>query len=56
MAAASGNKIWGMFAPGSLSYDIDRDPSKEPSLAEMTTKALDVLSKSNKGFLLMVEG
>lgn len=56
MAAASGNKIWGMFAPGSLSYDIDRDPSKEPSLAEMTTKALDVLSKGNKGFFLMVEG
>ena len=39
-----------------MSYDLDRDPSKEPSLAEMTTKAMEVLSKNSKGYFLMVEG
>lgn len=54
--ASTSNKLWGLFADESLSYDIDRDPAKEPSLEEMTKKAIDVLSKNNKGFFLMVEG
>lgn len=49
-------KLWGLFAEKNLSYDLDRDPAVEPSLAEMTEKALDVLSKNDKGFFLMVEG
>lgn len=53
---AKNEKMWGLFAPKELSYDMDRDPSKEPSLSEMTSKALDVLSKNEKGFFLMVEG
>ncbi|MEJ5300120.1 MAG: alkaline phosphatase [Thermodesulforhabdaceae bacterium] len=53
---STANKIWGMFAPKDLSYDFDRDPEKEPSLAEMTKKAIEVLSKNPKGFFLMVEG
>lgn len=53
---AKGDKVWGMFAEGSMTYDIDRDPKKEPSLAEMTDKALDLLSKNKNGFFLMVEG
>ncbi len=56
MKSSNSNKLWGMFAEESLNYDIDRDPSKEPSLAEMTQKALDTLSKNDKGFFLMVEG
>ncbi|CAO3629299.1 unnamed protein product [Cunninghamella blakesleeana] len=43
-----------------MSYEIDRNPSKEPSLKEMVTKALSILSKatdhSNHGFFLMIEG
>ncbi len=50
------SKLWGSFSPEALAYDLDRDASKEPSLAEMTTKAIDVLSKNDKGFFLMVEG
>lgn len=50
------DKIWGMFADKSLAYDIDRNPAVEPSLAEMTDKALSVLSKDEDGFFLMVEG
>lgn len=41
---------------GHMSYELDRDPSREPSLAQMTTKAIDVLSSRPDGFFLMVEG
>jgi len=53
--AASG-KLWAMFAPSALAYDFDRDPSKEPSIAEMTKKAIELLSQDEDGFFLMVEG
>ncbi len=55
-AAKRAKKIWGAFASKDLAYDFDRDPSKEPSLAEMTEAAIEVLSKNDKGFFLMVEG
>lgn len=56
LKATTSNKIWGMFAEENMAYDIDRDPIKEPSLAEMTKKAIETLSKNKKGFFLMVEG
>jgi len=56
MKASASNKLWGMFADGAMSYDMDRDPKKQPSLAEMTSKAIDVLDRNEKGFFLMVEG
>ncbi|MCX7883275.1 MAG: alkaline phosphatase [Brevinematales bacterium] len=49
-------KVWGMFAPKAMAYEIDRDKDNEPSLAEMTSKALEILSSNPKGFVLMVEG
>ncbi|MBZ8142902.1 alkaline phosphatase [Rubrivivax gelatinosus] len=49
-------KIAGLFTKSHMAYDLDRDASKEPSLAEMTTKAIDALSARKKGFFLMVEG
>jgi alkaline phosphatase len=55
MLDAKGKKIWGLFAPDSMSYDLDKKDS-EPSLSEMTGKAIDLLSKNPKGFILMVEG
>jgi hypothetical protein len=39
-----------------MQYDIDRDKAKEPSIAEMTTKAIKMLQKNDKGFFLLVEG
>lgn len=39
-----------------MDYEIDRNPAEQPSLAEMTKKALDLLKDSEKGFFLMVEG
>jgi len=55
-AAPAANKLVGLFTNSHMSYDLDRDSSLEPSLAEMTSKAIDVLSKNPKGFFLMVEG
>ena len=51
-----GNKMWSLFARNDMKYDIDRDPSKEPSLAEMTQTAISKLSTNENGFFLMVEG
>ncbi|MDR2085572.1 MAG: alkaline phosphatase [Dysgonamonadaceae bacterium] len=52
----AGNRMWALFGNRDISYDLDRDPSREPSIAEMTAVALDKLSKNENGFILMVEG
>ena len=58
--AASGGKLLALFdfavPEGHMSYDLDRDPAREPSLAQMTSKAIDLLSKNGAGYFLMVEG
>jgi alkaline phosphatase len=56
MKKADGKKILGLFNQSNMLFEIDRKGSTEPSLAEMTTKALEVLSKKEQGFFLMVEG
>ncbi|WP_010093193.1 alkaline phosphatase [Ornithinibacillus scapharcae] len=55
---SNSDKIWGAFASSSLAYDFDRQATNnlEPSLAEMTKKSIDTLSKNEKGFFLFVEG
>lgn len=50
------NKIWALFGEKGQSFDIDRDTANVPSLEEMTRKAIQVLSKNDNGFFLMVEG
>ncbi len=54
----SKTKIAGLFTKSHMTYNLDRDPALEPSLAEMTSKAIDVLNQKakNQGFFLMVEG
>lgn len=62
MASVTSGKVWGMFAPDAMAYDVDRaDLAKtEPALDEMTSKAIQLLSASAKGrksgFFLFVEG
>jgi alkaline phosphatase len=51
-----GNRMWALFGNTDMAYDIDRDSVKEPSLAEMTQKAIEKLSENKNGFFLMVEG
>jgi alkaline phosphatase len=46
------------FASNHMSPDIDRQffTPTEPSIAEMTEKSIELLSKNDDGFFLMVEG
>jgi len=58
MNAITSGKVWAMFAPDAMAYDFDRaeNAPDEPSLAEMTAKAIELLSQNDEGFFLMVEG
>jgi len=56
-------KIWGMFeypenADAAMAYDMDikETAPEQPSLADMTKKAIEILSQNEDGFFLMVEG
>ncbi len=50
--------LLGLFEPSHMKYEHDRQKNalEEPSLSEMTSKAIDILSNNNKGYFLMVEG
>ena len=54
------SKVLGLFSKTShLAYELDRvadSTNTQPSLADMTSKAIDILSKNDKGYFLMVEG
>jgi len=52
----TGLKMWALYSERDMAYDLDRDPVKEPSIEEMTRKAIEKLSENEKGFVLMVEG
>jgi alkaline phosphatase len=56
MDRAEAMKLLGLFNGKNMLFEIDRKGSPEPSLADMTTKALDVLNRNGDGFFLMVEG
>jgi alkaline phosphatase len=61
LAAAKGGKVFGLFNRGNLTIEKFKreNPSSlqaaEPSVSQMTSKAIDLLSKG-KGFYLQVEG
>lgn len=51
----------GIFTQGGIPYAIDRENDADlkkntPSLAEMSKKAIDILSKNPEGFVLQIEG
>ena len=56
--ATRADRLLGLFAQSEMAYELDRvnQNMDQPSLSQMTTKALDVLSRNSKGFFLMVEG
>lgn len=49
--------LLGLFEMSHMEYNLDRptDTGGEPSLSEMTAKAIDVLDNNRKGFFLHVE-
>lgn len=54
--AAEGMPFWSLFTASHMAYEVDRSNTEEPSLAEMTEKAIALLSQEEAGFFLMVEG
>jgi alkaline phosphatase len=55
--AVNAEKLLGLFSDGGLTPVFKREASsREPTLAEMTRCALDILEKEEKGFFLMIEG
>lgn len=55
--SVSSPHLLGLFDTSHMQYEADRaaDRGGEPSLAEMTSKAIDILSKNRNGYFLMVE-
>lgn len=51
-------RVLALFEPSHMQFDAlrERDAAGEPSLAEMTATALEILSRNEQGFVLMVEG
>lgn len=51
-------KLLGLFDASHMHYEADRhnDKAGEPSLSEMTGKAIDILDNNPEGFFLLVEG
>lgn len=50
-------KVWGLYGSRDVTYDLDRDPEKTPSLAQLSKAAIEHLDKNNpNGFCLMIEG
>ena len=66
LAAAKGDKLLGLFNLDNMNVYLDREILKnpdvlkgfgnQPTLVEMTKKAIDILSGNENGFFLMVEG
>lgn len=50
-------KVFAAFTQSHLPYEIDRmTDNSTPSLAEMTEKGIDLLSKNKDGFFMVIEG
>ncbi len=47
-------RAFGLFESSHMKYEADRG-NGEPSLAEMTSKAIDILGNNQDGYILMVE-
>lgn len=61
LAKVESGKVLGLFSAKShLDYELDRVAkgvaNTQPSLSEMTAKAIDLLSQNSQGYFLMVEG
>lgn len=58
MRTVTSGRLWGAFASDHMEPEMDRRETAptQPSLAEMTAKAIELLSRNDEGFFLMVEG
>lgn len=61
MMSITGEKVLGIFSDSHLPFTVDRNnnadlQAKVPTLAEMASKAIELLKSNPKGFLLQIEG
>ncbi len=56
LSTISSGKILGLFSQSYMPFESERNMTQTPSLAEMTSKAIDILQQNSSGFFLMVEG
>jgi alkaline phosphatase len=51
-------KVLALFERSHMKYELDRskDTLGEPSLAQMTKKTIEILSRAPRGYVLMIEG
>lgn len=47
--------VLGLFSPSHVDYEVDRAVGDDPSLAQMTRKALELLAGAPKGYFIMIE-
>ncbi len=57
LKAEKNQKVFAALTSSHMPYEVDRVNSRDhiPSLADMTKKGIEVLSKNRKGFFMMVE-
>jgi alkaline phosphatase len=56
LKAATAPRILGLFSDEDMDFELDRDPAREPTTAEMAEAALKALSQqSPNGFVLLIE-
>lgn len=48
--------VLGLFASNHMDYNLDSNHNLQPTLKEMTEKAIDLLSENENGYFLFVEG
>jgi alkaline phosphatase len=53
--AESSMPFFALLAEDHLAFEVDRHLTDEPSLAELTRKALELLSRHDDGFFVMIE-
>src|SRR5438552_4897184 len=56
LARVSHGPLLGLFAAGDMTFALDRDAAREPSLPEMATRGLALLAPARKGFFMTIEG
>lgn len=56
MRPSDTDRVLGLFAHNLMEFKLLSQGSNQPSLAEMTQKALEMLRDNEKGFVLLVEG
>ena len=56
LSRAKGSKLLGLFSLNEMSFELDRDTSREPSIYDMTKEAIRLLQEGNRrGFAVFIE-